>query len=322
MNAVPAGAATVAVHGGRRYARFAPHGAPGLLTDVGWAQGVAVGRRLYARYGLPDDDGPEVRSTDISRTVLTARAVLTGLYEGKPVPNGLRIHVDTSPTMILDTTCTPLAETLIAGRAIHRESDVANGSARAAVAQSFGASYDPQICGLIAVHDDCIARRFAGLPPHAFVDVSLCDYASREAAREVRAALRHGDSLSAHLSAGPLCELLANRLSVFAASSPPNEAKGPVKLVLLSGHDTSLMMLLNALDPKGALVSDGVWPPHTSCIALELLDNGNIRVCYQWEPLLTMHLDGFVEKLRAIAGQPRIAVGVSSGAADGAVFRW
>ena len=56
------------------------------------------------------------------------------------------------------------------------------------------------------VLDDCLARRFHAKPPSEAIDVSLCDAACREAAREMAAALAHGGTAAALLSAGPLCD--------------------------------------------------------------------------------------------------------------------
>ena len=292
LQAPPAGAAAVTVEGGKAYTRTSPPGSPGLLTEVGWAQGVALGHRLRSRYGPPGE--VRVRSSDVSRTVLTANAVLTGLYGDHRAHEPTTIEVVLGSIFTIDPVCPPLTAMLTRGRAGHRAQDADNATARAAVEQSFGPAYHASRCTLLAVHDDCIARRFAGVPPTQAVDVSLCDLASREAAREVRAALVEGGGHSAQLSSGRLCGELSRHLQALAgdaaksgapahaASSASDGPDSRTALVLLSGHDTMLLGLLNVLDPEGKRVRHGEWPPHASSLAVELLDDRS--VCSEFHP--------------------------------------
>lgn len=76
----------------------------------------------------------------------------------------------------------------------------------------------------------------------------------------------------------PNCAALAAHLRELQAASRTPLA-GP-HMVLLSGHDTTLLMLLNALDAEGARVSFAEWPPHTSHITLELREDDTVRVLY------------------------------------------
>ena len=281
LTTAPAHALPVELNGGRMYAKWPQSG---LLTRVGWHQGEALGRFLSTAYGPPVDI--LVRSTDVSRTVLTARAVLTGLFAEaadlmprQPIRINIESHED-SP-LPLNTRCAALAASLHTGRAAHRSNDAGYAAARAAVAAAFDTEQAPgepdASPPLLHVHDDCVARRFYGHAPSEAVGVSLCDWASRESAREVRAALREGGELGTRLSAGKLCSSMAEHLRELRAA--PRVAAGP-RMVLLSGHDTTLLMLLNALDAEGDCVHRGEWPPHTSHIALELRSDDTIRVVY------------------------------------------
>ncbi len=336
LRAPPPHAVPVSVVGGCAKNRGVP-GAPGLLTDVGWAQGEVLGRRLRMRYGLPAA-APVVCSTDVSRTVLTAHAVLSGIYGGDAAsptaPPALGITVDTTGDLFPPTSsCAALASSMNAGRSALRSGDEAHQRAREAVAVAFGADYDPALCSMIALHDDCVARRFAGNAPSRCVDVALCDTASREAAREVRAALSHGGDHSARLSAGRLCRRTAEyirELMAEAEASPDS----PTRLVLISGHDTTLFLLLNALDREGEQVGDGVWPPYAASIIFELREDRSVKVLYQFDDLAVRQRgevvppDAVLDRLDALSiseSEFYRLCGEGSGrglGGDGAVFRW
>lgn len=218
-----------------------------------------------------------------------------------------------------------------AGRKALRDTDARNQAAALEVARSFGEDYDPMQCSMIAIHDDCVARRFYGHPPSPCVDVALCDTASREAACEARAAFAGGGVRGAKLSAGRLCDLISRTLADASAtaSAPPREGPGPIpRLTLLSGHDTSLIALIHALEAgsggqSGSLVPMGEWPPHTSSVAVELLDDGHVRVLYQFETVLTQPLDRFLAMLEAISSSEEEHHRLCGEAkSDGMVFRW
>ena len=373
ITAPPPHATSVKVNNGKTCHRYAAPGSPGFLTPLGWSQGESLGRRLRRRYG-ESVSVSATHSTDTSRTVLTAHAVLTGLLGGKASATTQTDAIDVirGATLAVDIGCAELAFHLNHGRALHRASDVPNQRARAEIAENFGSSYVAAKCGLLAVHDDCVARHAHGLPPSPTVDNALCELSSRETAREVRAALRHlplkplqeqsaterargvaakmfggGPGLpndyAARLAAGRLLDLIWRHLS-DCRTHPADPGVGP-KVLLLSGHDTSLLALLNAMEqmpgaaaegasgggapssPGGApltpLVPDDVWPPHCSCIAFELLSDGSVRVCYQWDEILHEPLDVFLSGAKRLAlndKQHIKACGESE--ATGAVFHW
>ena len=205
----------------------------GLLTTVGWAQGEALGRHLRRRYGAPAEP-PMVRSTDVMRTVLTAHAVITGLYAADAAaPDGIVIEVERRTALHAPLWCTPLATLMLEGRAEARR----DARSRCAYA-NLQAAYAGQRVAAIAVHDDCQARRFHAKDPSDAVDVALCDAATREAAREIATALANGGDETARLSAGPLCAQVGEIVRQLSASC--NRERARPNMVLLSGHDTSL----------------------------------------------------------------------------------
>ena len=350
ITAAPPHAVRASVQNGKNCHKYAPPSAPGFLTPLGWKQGEALGRQMRKRYG----DAATVsatHSTDTSRTVLTAHAVLTGFLEesaSRPSsmpqtlnaygPSIVSINVIRGATLALDIGCAELALHLNAGRAKFRETDTANSQARAALRDAFGENYRPSQCGLLAVHDDCVARHVHGLPPSESVDMSLCELSSRETAREVRAAMRHTEvnddtrrtnAYAARLAAGRLMQIIGAHISECRAA-PPGPGEGP-RLLLLSGHDTSLMAVANALEhlasdapPSGPLLPDDVWPPHTASIAIELLSDGSVRIVYEWEELTaTQPLERFlrgVKRLGSTESQHALFCGESD--EDGASFRW
>ena len=174
---------------------------------------------------------PEVRSTDMSRTVLTAHAVLTGLYDLERAPANLSIQV--APILGNDLippvkSCALLAEQMRAGREHHRKTDAASRYAHKTAAEAFGIAHDPATCTATAMHDDCIARRFAGHAPSQCIDGALCDMASREAAREIRAALASGGELTSRMAAGRLCRRVAEILHAELHESKQGTSERPL----------------------------------------------------------------------------------------------
>lgn len=125
--------------------------------------------------------------------------------------------------------------------------------------------------------------------------------------------------------------LIAEHVSACRAA-PPAGTEGP-RLLLLSGHDTSLLAILNALEHTVAgagqpavppLVSDDEWPPHTASIAIELLSDGKVRVLYQFEELVAQPVEPFLKGMRRLAAsdaQHARWCGDGDGE-DGAVFNW
>ena len=200
----------------------------GLLTTVGWAQGEALGRHLRSLYGAPAEP-PTVRSTDVMRTVLTAHAVLTGMYSADAAaPEGMVIEVERRTALHAPLWCAPLATLMLAGR------EEARRDARSQCAYTnLQAAYGGKRMAAIAVHDDCQARRFHAKDPSAAVDVALCDSATREAAREIATALATGGDEAARLSAGPLCAQVGEIVRQLAASC--NRDRARPNMVLLSG---------------------------------------------------------------------------------------
>ena len=266
----------------------------GQLTTLGWFQGEALGRRLRTMYGLHSVDSVEVVSTDMPRTVETAHAVLTGLM-GK-TDNAITIRVDTPSPWVPNTRCAQLAEMMQQGREQLRQNGPrpANDT-QTALRQAFSKilAQGPLLpgslpFGILAVHDDCQARRWHGKPPSPCIDVALCDAASREATREVMTALAAHGLPSYRLSAGPMCFHLAKKIRGFMEEEAVRVASGcqakaagdgeyEHKLMLISAHDTSIFTLLNAISPEfqerciGG--GGGSWPPFTSCVTIDVMSN-------------------------------------------------
>jgi len=95
----------------------------GQLSDVGWAQAQALGAAARERYlplleaGLPTSPPAlSVRSSNLQRTVATARGVLEGLYGGSP-PAEVAVRVAVRSARRTPPTLVPNAPLLPAGRA-------------------------------------------------------------------------------------------------------------------------------------------------------------------------------------------------------------
>jgi hypothetical protein len=291
INGPPTHAHPSKIVNGKACHRFMPPSSPGYLTELGWQQGEALGRRLRRRYGERATI-EAVKTTDTSRTMLTAHAVLTGFFDPNLVGADASaapavIEVVRGPALAVDIGCSELALSMGQGRAAHRALDAKNGEARAALAAAFADAGAPhaKAPGLLAALDDCQARRAHGISPSFSIESALCDVATREAAREVRAALRYDGFRAAKLAAGRLCELIVAHLAPMQQQhatpqppQPPHEAAAdsslpsplpppppPPKLLLLSGHDTSLMGLITALSwPRSPRT---VTPPAASAAA-------------------------------------------------------
>jgi hypothetical protein len=81
--------------------------------------------------------------------------------------------------------------------------------------------------------------------------------------------LKANDAEYAKLGIGPLWyEIVQQLQSVMAATTTSSSVVVPPKLHVISGHDTTVMPLLAALDPN--LWSDTEWPAYASLLVLEL----------------------------------------------------
>jgi len=307
LEAPPGHAANIRVLGGRAWRRSAATQAQGdesgrvnagegggQLTKIGWAQGEALGRRLKTIYGQHAADDVEVFSTDMPRTVETAHAVLTGLME--QTDNPIDIRVELPSPWIPTTRCSQLAKMMRDGRENLRQNRPRPAAdTYKAINDAFAPILDgPPSFGILGVHDDCQARRWHGKPPSPAVDVALCDCASREASREVMAALGAGGIQAWRLSAGPMCYRLARTIREWMAAEEvvtyaPRGQGRTHKLVLISAHDTSIFALLNAVsknyrDSCVNSVHGCFWPPYASCVIFDVMKD-RIDLRYQFEPL-------------------------------------
>ena len=340
VHAPPQHAPPIKIANGKNCHAQALPGSPGFLTELGWEQGEALGRHLQRRYGASARISA-VLSTDTSRTTLTAHAVLTGFFDKALVSPGsvptvlppASIDVIRGAPLAVDIGCNALAADMSDGRAAHRAGDSNNIVAR----QQFQGLI--KTASLLSVLDDCIARRAHGISPSFRIDTSLCDIATREASREVRSALRYGGFKAARLAAGRLCEKTGRFLGDVQCEAQAATARGEAppapRLLLLSGHDTSIMGLINAFAavPSASrkvqasdhteLLPDGTWPPHCSAIAIELLSDGQVRVLYQFEPLFEQPYPAFIKDLTSLsANDEQHDALCGGGAGQGAMFNW
>lgn len=240
-------------------------------------------------------DSLEVVSTDMPRTVETAHAVLTGLMG--QTDETINIRIDAPSPWVPNTRCAQLATMMKQGREQLRQNrPAAAADTHLALIQAFSQSlaHEPRSqgaglpgspsFGILAVHDDCQARRWHGKAPSECVDVALCDAASREATREAMAALSAHGLPSWRLSAGPMCYQLARKIREFLDEEAVTSSGqgGKHKLMLISAHDTSIFTLLNAISKeyRESCVGGGsyTWPPYASCVTIDVMRDRCVRL--------------------------------------------
>ncbi|XP_052789307.1 lysophosphatidic acid phosphatase type 6-like [Mya arenaria] len=263
----------------------------GQLTQCGQDQMYIKGRQLRREYvdemGLIDAQySPQqvfVRSTNINRTILTARCVLVGLF-GRENLNKLEdplvIHVEKSecdPLVPRTAVCRTLRQINHAAM-IHGGDIPGIKEDRWRVEQCLGITEPDHPkkhkINFIDIRDDLVARETHGL--HG---VKCLDSMRREIELNASKVMYYSfcgqheawRDLAMQLSTGPLVKMLTDNID--------NMNENKTKLYIFSCHDSTLVGLLGTLD-----VYDFTWPPFGSDVRFELYENRRgqkfVRVSY------------------------------------------
>jgi len=286
---------------------------PARLTGVGMRQAIELGRKLHARYvhsGFLSKQWVDarghvyVRSTATERTVETVQGVLSGLYPHQITPeNPAIVHIRAKgepewaapnfgrwcprlqqmmeqAIQVLSAPITDEAKTLLEELKEHVKLTI------------------PKRAGAfsLSVYRDQLACREAHnkAPPKG---VEKVENAMK------RLEIEDKDQITRVFSGGELelrdeaVRLQAGRMMrriVEDLENPTPEKK----LILYSGHDWSIIMLLMCLDPEGDNPETRHWPGFCSDITIERWGNTShperepcIRLMLNGKPLRLSHLD-------------------------------
>lgn len=242
---------------------------PGQLTTVGMQQLYELGKRLRRRYiedkaFLGSTFSPAevyVRSTNIVRTIESAKCLIAGLFHQKQTET-VPILTTTGESEILYPNYHGCKLLKLLGS--HRWAESSTLPEIAADLQSIqsalGIAAHHRV-DFILIRDDMVARETHGLPcPPALV--SWREKVEQRAVDMMCHVYEPSKRENLQLCVGPLLHILLNNIEekVQGTSSEPNR-----KLFLYSAHDTTLIPCLMALG-----IFDMQWPPYAADLTLEL----------------------------------------------------
>ncbi|KAI1885230.1 hypothetical protein AGOR_G00218030 [Albula goreensis] len=242
---------------------------PGQLTTVGMQQLYDLGERLRKRYIedmqflMPEFNPAEVyvRSTNIVRTIESARCLVAGLFhqkQGDTVP----ILTSEAEDEILYPNyhgCRLLK--LLSGHRWTESVQLPDIAADLTMIKGALGIASHQRVDFILIRDDMVARETHGLPCPPVLNTWRSTVEQR-AVDMICHIYEPSKRQNLQLCVGPLLNILMVNMEdkVQGASSSQNR-----KLYLYSVHDTTLMPCLMALG-----IFDMKWPPYAAEITLEL----------------------------------------------------
>ncbi|XP_049449803.1 lysophosphatidic acid phosphatase type 6 [Epinephelus fuscoguttatus] len=263
---------------------------PGQLTTVGMQQLYELGKRLRRRYieespFLSSTFSPTevyVRSTNIVRTIESAKCLVAGLFQQK--------QKEIVPILTTDAESEILYPNyhgckLLKSLGSHRWAESATLPDIAADLQSIqnalGIAAHQRI-DFILIRDDMVARETHGLPCPSVLD-TWRNTVEQRAVDMICHVFEPSKRENLKLCVGRLLHILLTNIDekVQGTSSEPNR-----KLFLYSAHDTTLIPCLMALG-----VFDMRWPPYAADMTLELhqqqqTNKSFVKVSYVGEDLL------------------------------------
>ncbi|XP_023271649.1 lysophosphatidic acid phosphatase type 6 [Seriola lalandi dorsalis] len=242
---------------------------PGQLTTVGMQQLYELGKRLRRRYVeeipfLNPTFSPAevyVRSTNIVRTIESAKCLIAGLFQQKQ-KEIVHILTTEAESEILYPNYHGCKLLKILGSHRWAESstlpDIAADLQRIQDALGIAAH---QHVDFILIRDDMVARETHGLPCPPVLD-TWRNKVEKRAVDMICHIYEPSKRENLQLSVGPLLHIL---LANIDEKLQDTSSESKRKLFLYSAHDTSLIPCLMALG-----IFDMRWPPYAADITLEL----------------------------------------------------
>ncbi|KAM4557921.1 lysophosphatidic acid phosphatase type 6 [Odontesthes bonariensis] len=242
---------------------------PGQLTTLGMQQLYELGKRLRRRYieespflnATYTPDEVYVRSTNIVRTIESAKCLVAGLFQQKQKEIVPILTTEAESEILYPNYhgC-KLLKTL----GSHRWAESATLPDIAADLQSIQSALGiaaHQHVDFILIRDDMVARETHGLPCPPALD-SWRNKVEQRAVDMMCHVFEPSKRENLQLCVGPLLHTLINNIEekLQGSSSEPDR-----KLFLYSAHDTTLIPCLMALG-----IFDMIWPPYAADITVEL----------------------------------------------------
>eukprot|EP00730_Choanoeca_flexa_P012815 TRINITY_DN4646_c0_g1_i1.p1 TRINITY_DN4646_c0_g1~~TRINITY_DN4646_c0_g1_i1.p1 ORF type:complete len:430 (+),score=80.09 TRINITY_DN4646_c0_g1_i1:16-1305(+) len=261
----------------------------GCLTTQGRGDVLVLGQRLRQRYvdelGFLDSrynpEDVEVRSTNIERTIESARMVLSGLFGA----SGMHINVQTVPDeqeylYPNAKACPKLKQLFKEARAEARKNipDERTQFVKKMAKLLNVVDDDIQFVGL---RDNLIARRAHNKPIPEGLHINALRQIDQYATNEVLMLFRKDPEATLRLTCGLVLKDVLDMMK-GAITTPLTTPK----IKLYSAHDTTVMPLLLVLG-----CFDGRWPPFAADITLELYEDVNhpdknyVRALYCGKPV-------------------------------------
>lgn len=257
---------------------------PGQLTTLGMQQLYELGKRLRQRYVeehafLSPEFSPAevyVRSTNIWRTIESAKCLIAGLFQQKQKEIVPIVTAEAEAEILYPNFHGCKLLKILGGPRWAESSTLPDIAADLqSIHEALGIAAHQQV-DFILIRDDMVARETHGLPCPPALDswknkveqraVDMMCYIYNPSKRE-----------SLQLCVGPLLHMLLVNIEDKLQKAPPETSR---KLFLYSVHDTTLIPCLMAMG-----IFDLRWPPYAADITVELYkhrqtDEAYIKVSY------------------------------------------
>ena len=226
-----------------------------------------------------------VRSSNLQRTVATARGVLSGLYpaaaaQPRATPVAVRVAPDATEWLFPNTAACARLRDLWAQRSAAwdtTQGDAAWRSRFAPQLQHIHTALPPhhqhalqRAWGVVELLDHATSRQAHGLPPLGALTAAHTDSIRDIASAIVSDMFTGGASNHGKVDATALgLRLSVGRVLADVSGSMEARAshRSQLRMRLFAAHDTTVLPLLLALSPQG---ESHTWPPYASALTLEL----------------------------------------------------
>ncbi|KAJ8388513.1 hypothetical protein AAFF_G00132270 [Aldrovandia affinis] len=242
---------------------------PGQLTTVGMQQLYALGEKLRKRYIddvpflMPEFHPAEVyvRSTNIVRTIESAKCLVAGLFHQKQRDVVPILTTEAESEILYPNYHGCKLLKLMSGHRWLESSQLPDIAADLKGIQSALGIAPHQRVDFILIRDDMVARETHGLPCPPVLS-NWRTTVEQRAVDMICHIYEPSKRQSLQLCVGPLLHILLGNMEDKVQRAPSLQDR---KLFLYSVHDTTLMPCLMALG-----IFDRKWPPYAAEITMEL----------------------------------------------------